>query len=67
MSGEPVKRAIYLNGVDTGLGAFSRNGAVAIMVNLLKRRGHLHVTEERVWSGYSTSKGRVDFTWPVTQ
>lgn len=62
----PTRRIIYLNGQDTGLGAYSPSGAVAVMMGLLKKRGHLKVREEDVWSGYKTSKGRIDFTFPVS-
>lgn len=59
-----VKRIIYLNGVDTGLSAWSRNGAVATMLGVLRRRGDLTVTADRLAASHTTEKGRVDFVWP---
>lgn len=61
----PVKRSIYLNGVDMGLSAWSRNDAVSQIFRVLLARGHFSVTPEVLDQTYKTEKGRVDFAWPV--
>lgn len=60
----PARRIIYLNGVDTGLSAFSPGTATSALCNVLRRRGDLTVTDAALRASHSTSKGRVDFTWP---
>lgn len=60
----PKKRIIYLNGVDTGLSAYSSRTAASAMANVLRRRGDLKATPEQLRQCLTTTKGRVDFTWP---
>lgn len=57
----PSRRIIYLNGVDTGLSAFTRREAVTSLAKVLRRRGVHGVSENDLQLGYSTSRGRVDF------
>lgn len=62
MSGA-VSRIIYLNGEDTGLKAWSRSHAKSQLWTVLRKRGDITVTPEILDSSYTTSKGRVDFTY----
>jgi hypothetical protein len=64
MAGAPVRRIIYLNGVDTGLSAFSAGEAASKLARVLLRRGRLAVTEAALRQTHTTQKGRSDFTWP---
>ena len=59
---KPTTRIIYLNGEDTGLSAWSPNQAVDALLKVLHRRGRHTVTRQMLVAGYSTSKGRADFT-----
>lgn len=59
---KPSARIIYLDGIDTGLKAFTKNQAVASMLRVLHRRGRIGVTKADLEAAYSTSRGRVDFT-----
>lgn len=63
MSG-PVRRIIYLNGVDTGLSAYSAAQATASLCRVLRARGDLRVTQLDLRVTHRTSQGRADFTWP---
>ncbi len=65
MAGTPTPRIIYLNGADTGLKAWSPNQAVVTVASILRKRGHLRVSEEALSRASTGAKGRVDFVWPV--
>lgn len=59
--GKPTARIIYLDGLDTGLKAYTRSQAVGAMFRVLQRRGRLGLTIADLEAAYSSARGRVDF------
>lgn len=56
-----TRRVIYLDGVDTGLSAFTQGEAVTTLLTVLHKRGRFGITRRQLELAYSTSRGRVDF------